>query len=84
MIDAIGWLGAFLFSACGLPQAVKCAKDGHSRGLSWAFLGMWAGGEILTIVYVMATTRDNILLANYFVNMVFLVVMLRYKLVERR
>lgn len=84
MIDLIGWVGAFLFSACGLPQAVKCAKDGHSRGLSWGFLGMWAGGEILTIVYVLATTKDIILLSNYFVNIAFLAVMLRYKLVERR
>ena len=81
-METIGWFGAFLFGVCGLPQAIQCARDGHSRGLNWFFLLCWLGGEILTIIYVWPKA-DYPLLANYLVNLVFLAVMLRYKIRER-
>lgn len=81
-MELIGWLGAFLFAICGFPQALKSYQDGHSRGLSWGFLLAWAGGEILTILYVLPK-MDLPLLTNYFVNAIFLSVMLRYKIWER-
>jgi uncharacterized protein with PQ loop repeat len=82
-MDAIGWLGSALFAICGLPQAIQCAKDGHSRGLNWFFLLAWFGGECLTIAYVLPK-MDFPLLANYSANMVFLLIMLRYKIWERK
>ena len=82
-MELIGWIGSTLFALCGLPQAIECAKSGHSRGLSWGFLLMWLGGEICTIAYVLTTSRDPVLLSNYLVNLVFLAIMLRYKLFER-
>ena len=82
-MQTIGWFGAFLFAICGLPQAIQCWTDGHSRGLNWFFLLAWTGGEILTIIYVWPT-GDLPLLTNYFVNLGFLCVMLRYKVKERR
>lgn len=82
MMETIGWIGAMLFAICGLPQAIQCAKDGHARGLNWFFLLAWLGGEILTIIYVWPKA-DMPLLANYMVNLVFLSVMLRYKIKER-
>ena len=78
----LGWLGAILFAACGIPQAVKCVTDGHSEGLSWAFLLMWLGGEILTIVYVWPKS-DWPLIFNYLFNLVCLAIMLVYKLKPR-
>jgi len=80
--ELFGWIGSLLFSLCGLPQAVQCARDGHARGLSWSFLAMWFFGEVFTIIYVWPKA-DVPLLANYMVNLVFLVVMLRYKISER-
>ena len=81
-METIGWIGSILFAICGLPQAIQCARDGHSRGLNWFFLLAWLGGEILTIAYVWPK-MDYPLLANYFANLGFLLVMLRYKLWER-
>ena len=78
-METIGWLGAMLFAICGLPQALQSIKDKHSHGLNWFFLLAWAGGEILTIIYVFPKW-DLPLLANYLVNMIFLAIMLYYKL----
>lgn len=81
-MEAIGWIGAALFAICGFPQALQCYKQGHSRGLNWFFLLAWLGGEILTIVYILPK-MDFPLLFNYAVNLIFLFVMLRYKIWER-
>lgn len=82
-MEAIGWLGSILFAICGLPQAWQCWRDGHSRGLNWFFLLAWLGGEVLTIAYVWPK-QDIPLLFNYGINLLFLGIMLRYKLVERK
>jgi uncharacterized protein with PQ loop repeat len=79
----IGWVGSILFAICGLPQAIQSIRDGHSRGLNWGFLVCWTGGEIFTISYVWPKA-DYPLLANYFANMIFLLIMLRYKIWERK
>ncbi len=81
-MDAIGWIGSVLFAICGLPQAVQCWREGHARGLNWFFLLAWFGGEVLTMIYVWPK-GDWPLLANYMVNFVFLLVMLKFKLFER-
>lgn len=82
-MEAIGWLGSILFAICGLPQAIQSIKDGHSRGLNWFFLLAWFGGEVLTIAYVWPKA-DWPLLFNYLTNLVFLLIMLRYKVKERK
>lgn len=71
-----------LFALCGLPQAIKSYKDGHSIGLSWGFLVMWLMGEVLTFIYVLPKL-DYPLLANYTVNFLFLCVIIKYKLLPR-
>ena len=81
-METLGWIGSILFAICGLPQALQSVRDGHSRGLNWFFLLAWFGGEILTIAYVWPKS-DWPLLFNYGINLVFLLVMLRYKIWER-
>jgi uncharacterized protein with PQ loop repeat len=81
-MEIIGWIGSILFAICGLPQAIECYKAGHSRGLSWAVLLCWFFGEIFTIIYVFPK-MDLPLLFNYVLNMVFLIVMLYYKIKPR-
>lgn len=81
-METIGWIGAALFAICGLPQAVQCWREGHARGLNWFFLLAWLGGEILTITYVWPKA-DWPLLFNYLTNLVFLLIMVRFKLWER-
>ena len=82
-MEYIGWCGALLFAICGLPQAYQSWRDGHSHGLNWFFLLAWAGGEILTIIYVLPKW-DIPLLTNYFINGIFLVIMLYYKIYPRK
>jgi len=81
-MEFIGWLGALMFAACGLPQAWECWRAGHSHGLAWGFLMLWLGGEILTLLYILPK-GDLPLLFNYLVNLIFLGVMLYYKLFPR-
>ncbi len=82
-LETIGWIGSILFAICGLPQAIQSIRDGHSRGLNWFFLWAWFLGEVFTIAYVWPK-QDYPLLANYFLNMVFLLIMFRYKIYERQ
>ena len=81
-METLGWIGAILFAICALPQSIECARNGHARGLNWFFLLAWFFGEVFTIIYVWPKA-DYPLLFNYFLNLVFLAVILRYKIWER-
>lgn len=52
-MEIVGWIGGLLFAFCGVPQAIKSYRTKHARDISWWFLWMWVGGEILTLVYVL-------------------------------
>lgn len=76
----IGWIGAILLSLCGLPQAIHSYKTKSSNGVSLYFLLMWLFGEVFTLVYVFEKTDVLPLLVNYTLNIVFIMVILYYKL----
>lgn len=83
-IKIIGWLAGFFFAICGVPQAVKSFKDGHSEGLSNLFLFCWTAGEVLMIIYVIALHGfDGPLLFNYVGNLVVLAFIIWYKFFPR-
>lgn len=82
-MEYIGIIGSIAFAICGMPQAINCAKEGHSRGLSWSFLILWFIGEVFTIAYIWPK-QDWILLSNYILNFASLLLMLRYKIWERK
>lgn len=80
MIEAIGWIGGILFALCAIPQAYECHKVKGST-LNKPFLLMWFFGEILTIAYVLLIETDKTklpLLLNYVVNILCLLVIMRY------
>lgn len=81
-LEFFGWAGSILFAICGLPQAMQSVKDGHSNGLNWFFLLAWLFGELFTIAYVLPK-MDIPLLANYMINLIFLAIMIYYKLWPR-
>jgi uncharacterized protein with PQ loop repeat len=76
----IGWTGSILFSVCGAPQAIKTWKDGHAKGLDLYFLLLWTGGEVFTLTAVLLENASAYLVCNYLINLVWLLVMWRYKL----
>jgi hypothetical protein len=78
MMEAIGWLGAMMLALCGAPAAYKVYKDKSAEGLSGAFIGLWLGGEILTLTYVLPIGSIP-LIANYALNIVLVGVMAYYK-----
>ena len=79
IMEIIGWLGATLLAFCGLPQAWESYKTKNSRGLTWSFILLWFIGEILTLVYVLPRA-DLPLLFNYSANIIFLVVVIYFKI----
>jgi len=84
MIESLGWVAGLLFAFCALPQAAKSIKEGHSRGVSMTFLLMWFIGEILSIFYIyLKHGIDQPLMANYLLNIMFILCILKYKLKER-
>lgn len=85
LYESIGWIGALLFCICGLPQAFQSYQEGHSRGLSSAFLLMWFFGELFSLVYVWVqpTTLWPVIL-NYLFNLLILAVIIKYKYWERK
>jgi len=86
MYQIIGWIGAFLFATCSIPQAIKTYKSKSADDLSWLFLFFWFFGEILTLSYV---AIDNIITAippqyplyfNYIINIIFVIYLIYAKL----
>lgn len=79
MLEYIGWAGSILLAFCGLPQAFQSYKVQNSDGITWGFLLMWFVGEILTIIYILPKWYWP-LLFNYFANVIFISVIIYYKL----
>jgi uncharacterized protein with PQ loop repeat len=83
ILDIIGWLGSICFAICALPQAYSSWKHKNSDGISWGFLILWLVGEVLTLTYILLTTAQLPLIANYCLNFVFLVVIIWFKVYPR-
>lgn len=78
-METIGWLGSILLAFCGLPQAIESYKTKNSDGLTWGFISMWFVGEILTVIYIIPKWHWP-LIFNYTANIIFLSVILYYKI----
>lgn len=84
-LQTIGWIGAFFFSICALPQVWLVFKTKNTDGMSWGFLITWFLGEVFTIVYVTLYGIVNMdipwpLLANYAFNLIQLIYLIGYKI----
>jgi uncharacterized protein with PQ loop repeat len=73
----IATIGSILLALCGMPEAYKCYKT-KSCTLGWPMLIMWFVGEVLLIIFAFQTVQYFLLL-NYFSNLAFLLIMMRYK-----
>ena len=83
-IEALGWISQGLFSACAIPQAWQVYKQGHAQGLNKVFLLMWFFGELGSIIFAAIKGLPIQLMANYVFNMLLLMIILRYKMWERK
>ena len=82
-MEIIGWLGSILLAFCGLPQAIESYKTKSSEGLTWGFIGMWFIGEIMTIIYILPQMVLP-LIFNYTANIIFLSIIIYYKIKPRK
>lgn len=78
-MDNIGWIGSILLAFCGLPQAIESYKTKSSAGLTWGFLFMWFVGELCTFAYILPK-MDLPLMFNYSANIIFLIIIIFYKI----
>jgi uncharacterized protein with PQ loop repeat len=83
MIEIIGWIGASLLAFCGLPQAWKSYKDGHSDGISWLFVLMWLFGEVFGLIYILSVGAAPIIF-NYSLNLILVSVIVWFKMYPRK
>lgn len=75
----IGWLGAFLFAICAVPQVVKTWKTKKAGDLSWLFLLLWLFRELFTFAYIVID--DIIMNITHFplyINYVFNIILVLY------
>ena len=82
-METIGWIGSILLAFCGLPQAIESFKTKNSDGLTWSFLIMWGVGEIFTIIYILPKWHWP-LIFNYTANIIFIGIILYYKVKPKR
>ena len=78
-MENIGWIGSILLAFCGLPQAIESYKTKSSAGLTWGFLFMWFVGELCTFAYILPK-MDLPLMFNYGANIIFLIIIIYYKI----
>ena len=67
-MEAMGWIGSLMLAFCGLPELCKSLKS-HRCGLSWGFLILWGGGELLVLVPIVMHKMSAFLVFNYTVNL---------------
>ena len=64
-----------MLAVCALPQVIKCWRTRKADDLSWLFLLLWFGGEVLTLAYILiddnqSSMRHWPLYLNYGLNIV--------------
>ena len=79
VLEGLGWTGGILLAFCGLPEAIKTMTTGTCV-LSWGLLLMWFFGEIFVLIPVWIKIKKNWLLVNYIANIIFVMIMIYYKL----
>ena len=79
MLEYVGWFGSILLALCGLPQAIESYKTKSSEGLTWGFILMWFIGELFTCAYIVHTLTWP-LIFNYSANIIFLCVIIYFKI----
>jgi uncharacterized protein with PQ loop repeat len=77
-MEYIGWAGSILLAICALPSAIEAIIN-KKTNIPYSLLIPWTLGEILTLIYVVYL-NDVALIFNYGLNLVFISVILKYKI----
>jgi hypothetical protein len=82
MLDILGWLGSVLLAICGIFEAIPAIIRGYTR-LTLTFLLAWLFGEIFVLIPVLLKIKEPYLIFNYGLNIIFISVILKYKIFPR-
>jgi hypothetical protein len=74
----IAGIGSVLLALCGFPEAMRAFKY-KKCDIGWGMLLMWLSGEICLVVFALQSNQ-HVLLINYFANILFLAIMIFYKI----
>ena len=77
-METIGYISGIMLALCGLPEAVRSIKNKRCD-IGWGFLLLWLGGEVGLLVYELQTMAIPRLI-NYGLNIVFISIMIYWKL----
>ena len=79
----IGLIGSLLLALCAFPEALSAIETGECK-VGYRMLILWGLGEILMTIYNYQTHNDMWLYINYLLNILFIGIMLKYKMFPRR
>ena len=82
-METIGYIGSIMLAICGLPQAIESYKTKSSEGLTWGFILLWLFGELFTFAYILPK-MDLPLLINYSANIIFLTIIVYFKIFPKK
>ena len=82
-METIGYIGSIMLAICGLPQAIESYKTKSSEGLTWGFILLWLFGELFTFAYIIPK-MDLPLLINYSTNIIFLTIIVYFKIFPKK
>jgi uncharacterized protein with PQ loop repeat len=82
-METIGYIGSIMLAVCGLPQALESYKTKSSEGLTWGFIVLWLFGELFTFAYILPK-MDLPLLINYSANIIFLTIIVYFKIKPKK
>lgn len=80
--DVVGYLGAFLLAICGSFEAFRSFRNKRCD-VGYGLLLSWLIGEILLVIYNFLA-MDIPLFINYTANIVFILIMLYYKVFPKK
>ena len=82
-MEIVGWIGSVLLSICGLPLAIQSFRAKNSDSINSSFLYIWTFGEVFSLIYLLSL-GEGILLWNYIINLIFLSIIIFYKIKPTR
>lgn len=82
--ELLGWIGAFCFGICAIPQAWKSYRLKNSHEMTWFFLWLWLGGEVFYMASMLVANPIGWLMFNVCANTSCLLVILYYKAFPKR
>lgn len=80
-LEFLGWISSLLLGVCAIPQGLKTLRTRTARDISWAFLSLWGGGEVVGIAYAYGLDSTP-LLFNYVLNTIIIGYILYVKVQE--